>query len=301
MTETAPAADSSAPAVSQIDQVKDLLIAPAKETLSAIKDDAPEETIDYSTTELELDAAPADETPTAVDDLPQDQAPADDAEPVPVTSFKELAKQAKINMKDLYSLTVGFGDGTDPMTLGEMKDHIKASLDMSVREDELATGKESLQNEIMKTRSELEHAISLAQVTPEMMQQGAAAFEALLAREQTALRNAIPEMADPEFRKTAHDQVTALAEQYGISGQEVNNLADHRVYKLAMDFAALRKRVTDANARLKKGRKGTQVGTGNGQRRPTGNDAQGAIDVAMKTGLVPDQINATAAILGAIK
>ena len=301
MTETTPVADSSAAQVSKIDQVKDLLVAPAKETLSAIQDAKPEEQIDFSAAELELDAAPSEDTPTAVDDLPQDAPPDADAAPVPVTSFKELAKQAKINMKDLYALTVGFGDGTEPMTLGAMKDHIKASLDMSVREDELATGKESLQNEIMKTRSELEHAIQLAQVTPEMMQQGAAAFEALLAREQTALRNAIPEMNDPEFRKTAHDQVTAIAEQYGISGQEVNNLADHRVYKLVMDYAALRKRVTDANAKLKKTRKGSQVGTGNGQARPTGNDAQGAIDTAMKTGLVPDQINATAAILGAIK
>ena len=140
MTETTPVADSSAATTSKIDQVKDLLVAPAKETLSAIQDAKPEEQIDFSAAELELDAAPSEDTPTAVDDLPQDTPPDADAAPVPVTSFKELAKQAKINMKDLYALTVGFGDGTEPMTLGAMKDHIKASLDMSVREDELATG-----------------------------------------------------------------------------------------------------------------------------------------------------------------
>ncbi len=201
-------------------------------------------------------------------------------------------------MRDLYKLTVGIGDG-QVLTLGEMNDQIKGGLEIQGREDTLETERASFQNELMRTRGELEQAVALAQVTPEMQAQGAQAYQELLAREQAALRAAVPELSDPDYRKATHEGVTKLAAEYGITGPEVDGLADHRVYKLAMDFAALRKRVAAADPNAKRIRKGTQAGSGN-QAKTSGNNAA-VIDKAKTSGLVNDQVSAVAAILGSTK
>ena len=216
-----------------------------------------------------------------------------------VKSLKALAEAAGIDMRDLYALEVGLGNGEEPITLGQMKDRAKAALDLDARESEVSVKQQEFENYVLRTQAELREAFNLAKLTPEMLERGRALHSQTLEREQAALWSAVPALSDPDFRKQTHIDVTELAASYGISGNEVNNLADHRVYKMAMDLAALRKRIAAANPGAKKTMKGTQVGSGNAP-KTSGGDA-GLIETAKRTGLVHDQVRAVASILGNIK
>jgi len=231
---------------------------------------------------------------------PEPVEPAAEAEPQKITTLKALAEAAGIEMEALYALQVGMGDGSEPQTLGQLKDAVKAGIDLDGRSAALQDQKAALENEVIRVQSELREAMTMANLSPEALEQAREAYRETLQREQAALFAAVPDLKDPDFRKQAHMDVTELAATYGIKGAEVDNLADHRVYKLAMDYAALRKRVAAANPATKKTGKGTQRGTGSGQVNGSGNSAALG-EKAKATGLVHDQVRAVAALLGEIK
>ena len=232
--------------------------------------------------------------PQAADPEPEPQ-----PEPKAINSLKELAEAAGVDIKTLYGLEVGLGNGEAPVTLGDLKDKVKAGIDLEARETEILQQSQAFENQTLRAAQEFGEAMKLANVTPEMLERGRQEFERKLATEQAKLWDAVPSLADPDFRKQAHSDVVEMAADYGISANEVNNLADHRHYKMAMDYAALRKRVAAANPSAKKAKKGTQAGSGVAQ-KGTGNNA-GLIETAKRTGLVKDQVNAIASILGTVK
>jgi hypothetical protein len=250
-------------------------------------------------------AAPEIEAEPVAPEIEADPvAPELEADPVApaadkVKSLKALAEAAGIDIRELYALEVGLGNGEDPITLGQMKDRAKASIDLDARETDVTVKQQEFENYVLRTQSELREAFALAKLTPEMLQRGAVLHEQTLEREQAALWKAVPRLSDPEFRKQTHMDVVEMAAAYGISANEVNNLADHRVYKWAMDFAAIRKQLAAANPGAKRTLKGTQVGSGKAQ-NGTGGDV-GLIDKAKRSGLVHDQVRAVASILGNIK
>ncbi len=219
----------------------------------------------------------------------------------PVKTFKELADRAGINMETLYGLTVGFGDGTEPMSMGAMKDAIKGGLDLDTRGNNLASLETRFQNEVMRTRGELNQLAAMMPATPEQQAAAQEQFQGILQREQAALHEAVPQLSsDPDFRKATHDSVTALGAEYGVSGYEIDNLTDHRVYKMAMDFAALRARFDKGNALAKK----LPKGSGSGQSTIQGKTGGGKqtdrlIEHAKSTGIDADELKAIASLLGA--
>lgn len=296
---------ASAPtnAAEQLDAVSSLLNG-SQEPPKKGADNANDETI------LDADASPpadqpgsaTDESPSGTDssDEPGTEAGAGDDKREPITSFKQLAEAAGIKMDELYKLTIGFGDGTEPMKLGAMKDAIKLGLDVDKRTSNLADAETRFQNEVMRTRGELSQLAAMMPATAEQQERAKEQFSELLQAQQTALHNAVPKLAsDADYRKATHQAVTALGAEYGVNGHEIDNLTDHRVYKMAMDFAALKERVGQANAIAKKTRKGSGQGSSSPTNKTgTSQRATRLAETAKRSGRVDDQVAAIAELLG---
>ena len=122
-------------------------------------------------------AAPEIEAEPAAPEIEAEpEAQAAPAEPTAekVKSLKALAEAAGIDIKELYALEVGLGNGEEPITLGQMKDRAKAVTDLDARETEVTVKQQEFENYVLRTQAELREAFSLAKLTPEMLQRGAA-------------------------------------------------------------------------------------------------------------------------------
>ena len=292
-----------------LSEIRDLLIESAERDGASIDDDGnlrrtepapkPAETpaVDPLKSTAEILAEQESEQPETPVADPETPAPAK----VKVTSLKELAEAAGIDMTALYDLTLGFRTGADPVKLGEVKDAFQSGLDLGDREQQLTDERESFQNEQLVSNRALDSLMSQLQITPELLERARSDFNGVVAREQKKLFEVMPELGqDVEKRKQAMTDIVQLVKPYGISGVEIANLADHRFYKLALDAAGWKARIDAARAegkRLREGVKGRNVSRRNVSRGRGHSSADKLTERAKQTGLRGDQIAAVSALL----
>ena len=290
-------------------EIRDLLIQSAEQDGASIDDDgtlrrtepaakpAEAPAVDPLKSTAEILAEQESEQPETPAADPEKPAPA----PVNITSLKQLAEAANIDMTALYDLTVGFRTGADPVKLGEVKDAFQNGLDLGDREQTLADDREAFQNEQLVSNRALDSLMSQLQITPELLEQARTDFNANVAREREKLFEVMPELGqDVEKRQQAMTDIVQLVKPYGITGVEIANLADHRFYKFALDAAGWKGRIDAARAegkRLREGVKGRSLSRRTVSRGRGQSTVDNLTDKAKQTGLRGDQIAAVSALL----
>jgi uncharacterized Zn finger protein len=221
-----------------------------------------------------------------------------------IKSFKDLAKAAGIELEELYGLIadleVGFGDRVERPTFGQLKDLWR---DQAKERFKIAEERQRVENETIQARGELNEVFQMIQIPEAVAKKAQAKYRETMGREQAALFAAVPRMAkDAGYRKQVRDAVVELGKAYGIRESEIDGLGDHRVYKLAMDFAELRGKFAEADAGAKRVQKVDKVG--GSKRIPLKASAKKQSELsarAMKTGLQEHSVSAISNLLGSLK
>ena len=218
-----------------------------------------QETPEPTTPEPELEVVP-DEKPAAdasgsseESEAPESEGETEAPESAAPITFKELAEELEIDVKDLYSVEIAIGGGEEPMTLGALKDAYKDFKHLESNKAEFQKQQLTGENELMRARQEFAQlAQMLPEITPEMQQAAQKAQQANLVKEQQALLKAIPEMADTQQAQVVNERVFKMGQEYGFSPVELGYIQDHRVIKLVNDFAKLQERLSQADVNSKK-------------------------------------------------
>ena len=167
-------------------------------------------------------------------------------------SLAELAEAAGIKIEDLYKLTIPLRDGSEPVTLGSMKDQLAKAQNLDLLAVEIEDRRTEFENGMIRARQELSEVVSLLpEVPPALIERARAAHIDTLDKERTALLVVKPEWADDKVFARAQDDILEAVADYGFSRSDLDLVIDHRLTKLLHDFAGLKKRVAAANARVK--------------------------------------------------
>jgi hypothetical protein len=153
-------------------------------------------------------------------------------------SVKDLAAKLEITPKELYNtLDVKLSDGT-VMTLSELKDlAIKGK-----SSDQSDERRNKDYNELMVERKQLNDVFtklsSEVRLSEETINTVKAYNDEHMAKEMKLFIKAVPEWESQSNREKEVKQITNYAQQYGISGNELDALVtDHRLLKLIRDVA----------------------------------------------------------------
>lgn len=109
-----------------------------------------------------------------------------------------------------------------------------------------------------------------------------------------------PELKTPEKMKAAIDAINVTAGAYGVTGQEVMRIADHRYINMILDLAAYKANEKQGKKLLNTGKRGSVVRLKAGARRGKPNANRKAKDLEAKAKANPRDKNAVSAALNAI-
>ncbi len=223
-----------------------------------------------------MDAGPASET----------------EEPAKFETLNDMASALGVDMEAVYKMPIK-GKGEEATTLGALKDAWRFDLDAveSLRQEQ--------ENTYIRQQRELELLREQIAPTPQQQQQAEREFQQILQSEAQKLFAAVPRLRDDaKYRAEQIDAVFGLAADYGYSKAEIENLADHRLYKLAMDAAAWRKhiRAADAQAKRVRGKSRKAQAPKQAQKKRGGN--LDTLKQRAGSGLAEDQVAYIGALLG---
>ncbi len=174
--------------------------------------------------------------------------------------------------------------GMETMTVGELKD-IASS--MHQREQGVTTR----ENQLMVQQNELFNIVNALGEIPEPVRQAIEQNrEATLSRESQKMLAAIPTWKDQTVWQSDRASMLKLAQEYGYSETEFNNLMDARLVKLAYDYDKLRGSIAKAKREAKPKRPGKKPRSrqpqkparNNDKRIVTADQKQAAIDALLK-------------------
>lgn len=103
-----------------------------------------------------------------------------------------------------------------------------------------------LEQQYNEAAQELQKAKSVTEQVNQQRQQE------IMAQEQRLLVQAIPEWKDPEVLKQDVQGITQLANNYGFKEEELNNVIDHRIFKLLKDYHDLKNQVENGRKKVRK-------------------------------------------------
>ena len=242
--------------------------------------------------------------------VPETPPPApDDSEPEPapvkIESFKDLAEASGLELSALYELTIAFGEGEnlEPVKLGAIKDAFQKGLEIDHKTTEFEAEKKEFENMQIVANQAIDATLQSLQLTPEQVGAQTRRVNENKLREQQLLFQVVPELAkNAELRTQTHAEIVELMKPYGVSAIEIDNLADHRFYKFAMDAVQDRRIIAEARADSKRIRK---TGTGdriqrkfNGKGKGAQTATEGLIATAKSTRIGSDQVKAISSLLG---
>lgn len=242
------------------------------------------------------------ETDSAGAEPKQDTQQTDDrqGETISPKTIKDLAAAAGIELKDLFDIELSFGTETDQTsaTIGQLKDAFAKGTDLDERETQVTVGRQDLENETMRARGELQELMSMIDATPQMLERASAQYQETIQRERRALLAIVPEMKDEEVYARRHKGVQDLAGKYRITPAEIDNMSDHRAYKLLLDAVEWREQLNSADAEGKRLRKGARVGASKKQAGSKHGKTDKLIARAQETGDDRDRAAAVSALIG---
>ncbi len=226
----------------------------------------------------------------------------DPDEPIAL-ALQELAEKAGVSLKELYATVVPLGGELhEATTLGALKDQFKDYSTLVETRDAFEEGRTLFENDMIRTRGELQELVKmLPEIPPAMVQKAAQAFADSRDQEREALHRIKPEWKDADTYARAQDAILETVSEYGFKRGDLESVFDHRLTKLLWDFHVMRERFSNANAGAKK------VVTVGKQRRTRGH--QQAPKVALKKQLAEardshsteTKTKAVSALLAALK
>ena len=183
------------------------------------------------------------------------KAPAPPEPLAPGTKPKTLAEAAQllgVEVGDLYALHVPMRDGDETLTLGQMKDHAGNAAAIDGLTAELDDRRATFENEMIRARQELQEVIGLLPAVPQaLVERAQQTHIEHLDRERVALLAVKPEWRDDATFRAAQSDILEAVADYGFSRADLDLVVDHRLTKMLHDFAGLKRRVANANARAK--------------------------------------------------
>lgn len=197
-----------------------------------------------------------------------------------------------------YDQVIPMPDGLEAQTIGQLKDHYRATQDLQQERDDWESEQGKQQLELMATRRQLvELADLLRDVKPEVIDH----VQKMQARDQEQeaelLLKTFPAWADADKKAAARAEQLATFKEYGFSEWEYSSIADHRVIKALHDLTQYRKREAAGQAKrdelkseLPKGQKPVQRKQSEAQKRAA------LIDRA-KSGSQSDKISAISSLI----
>lgn len=254
-----------------------------------------------------------DDTPKAAETPPEDEPapieePDDETPPVvaeAITSFRELADKAGLELSALYDLTINFGAGKgvdEPVKLGAIKDAYQKGLDIDARASDLDQSTREFEENKLLTNQAIDSRIASMNLTEAQVREQGRFVAENKVREQQKLFQVVPELAkNATLREQTHQEIVELVKPYGISAVEIDNIADHRFYKFAMDAVKAFELIATARADAKRVRKIGKGGKLNRKFNGKGSaktDTDKLVAQAKSTRVAGDQVAAISALLG---
>ena len=163
-------------------------------------------------------------------------------------SLEALAAALQKDAAELYKVKVPMRDG-ETMTLGELKDY-RAQGDAHVLETlEWDTRRQSEQSELHRARAELAELIQAVprdRLNPEALTRARTALDARLAIERDRTLAQIPEWSDDARRQADQDGMREYLADYGLPGDALSQIQDHRMILVIRDAWARKVRLDQA-------------------------------------------------------
>lgn len=191
--------------------------------------------------------------------------------PASVGTLAEAAEKLGLEVKELYGLEVTLQDGVKA-TLGELKDAYQESgvIDRQEIEEErtqILLERQQKENDVLVAQQELANIVGLLgdQVNPQIVERARAARADYIRGEREKLLQVLPQWRDPEVLTHDRQKIGELLTSRGFSEAEIANVSDHRLLKLAKDFADITDRVRKAEDSLTTNR---ERATGRGPAAP---------------------------------
>jgi len=209
----------------------------------------------------------------------------------------EFAEELEVEPKAIYDLALTVKDGETPITIGQLKDHYKATKDFERTSQEFEDYRFQSQNEIIKGRNELDGVLErIAAVVPRRdmehilvgVRDQAAQMKASAQKE---LREYFPEWDDDEQRRKAGKKMAGWLVSYGIPAEVLNNLYDAKIIRMLWHMGQKAERYQSLKAGEREKRPSTEPRSS--RRKPAPTPSETARDRIHKG----DKVGAVAALL----
>jgi len=216
---------------------------------------------------------------------------------VKARTLGEFADELEVAPKAIYDLSLTVSDGETPVTIGQLKDHYKATRDFETRAQEFEDYRVQSQNEIIRGRNELDDVLGrIAAVVPrkdmEHILVGVRDQTAQLkARAEKELREFFPEWDDDVQRRKAGNKMRGWLVSYGIPAEALNNLYDAKVIRMLWHMGNKAERYMTLKAGEREKRPSTEPRASRRKPPPTPNET------ARERVLKGDKVGAVAALL----
>jgi hypothetical protein len=213
-----------------------------------------------------------------------------------ITTLKELAEQAGVDIEQLYDVEVRLAGDAEPVKLGEVKDRLQ-----SVDKDraQLIEDRQAYENARLKEQGELAALLDEIgpNITPETVARAKQAREALVASEHEKLMGVMPDWKDKDNWSRDKGSMVEFVSEYGFNEAEFDNVLDHRLIKLLHDSATNARTLKAANKQLREAKKAPR-GSKPGPKTP-GRDRQADVIAKGKAaGTTEQKTAAIAELLG---
>jgi len=173
-------------------------------------------------------------------------------------TLAELAEQLGVDADEIYKLKIPMRDDGEMVTLGALKDQAGKALDLDAQSAEIEERRTSFENDMLRSRQQLNDIVSLLpEVPPALVERARANQIEATDRERNALLEVMPAWKDDQVYQSAQADILEAVADYGFQRFDLDAVVDHRLIKLLHDFTGMKKRIAAANAKAKELRDAT--------------------------------------------
>jgi len=175
-----------------------------------------------------------------------------------VDTLEALAEQLGVKPDEIYKLQIPMRDDGTMVTLGALKDQAGKALDLDDQSAEIETRRTAFENDMLRSRQQLNDIVSLLpEVPPALVERARANQIEATDRERNALLEVMPAWKDDQVYQSAQADILEAVADYGFQRFDLDAVVDHRLIKLLHDFTGMKKRIAAANAKAKELRDAT--------------------------------------------
>lgn len=160
----------------------------------------------------------------------------------------EFAEEQGLKPEKLYDLEVAIGDDHEPVSVGALKDHYKATREFERQRDDFEDYRTESENKIIQGRTQIDGVLSelVKVVAPNDLAQAFQTFQENAARQAVVARQQLhewfPEWADAQVKARDRELIEDVYGSYGITKTEIAGITDPRLVRILVHGARLMRR-----------------------------------------------------------